>query len=91
MKAEAEGSFVFQATNFSVPKEATFYAHFCYTYNALVALGVPREIDLYIIGAVPAVDEENAPYVHHFVLSTLSETNENLTQPITMDIAKKTC
>jgi Copper type II ascorbate-dependent monooxygenase, N-terminal domain/DOMON domain/Copper type II ascorbate-dependent monooxygenase, C-terminal domain len=85
MASQSEGSFVLRATNFSIPETETFYAHFCFTYNDLVAMGVPKDADLHIVGVTPVVTKETNPYVHHFILSGSSETNENETSPIPME------
>lgn len=68
LESEAEGYFMVQAGNFSIPASETTYERFCISLNELIAQGVPIDEGLHIIGIEPMIDVRTSKYVHHFTL-----------------------
>jgi Copper type II ascorbate-dependent monooxygenase, N-terminal domain/Copper type II ascorbate-dependent monooxygenase, C-terminal domain/DOMON domain len=68
MESEAEGYFMVQAVNYTIPSQGTTYARFCITPKDLIAQGVPIDEELHIIGIEPIIDARTSEHVHHFTL-----------------------
>lgn len=78
MTDQADGSFVLQASDYTISTAETQYIPFCISREDLVAQGVPIDNDsLYLIGFEPIVDPRAVAHVHHFTV--FGGSNENLT------------
>lgn len=73
MQAEAEGTFTIQANNFTIPANETTYQDFCFSQQDILAMNVPIDQDLHVIGIEPIVDPRAVPYVHHYLLYASSD------------------
>ena len=69
MRQKAEGTFIVQASNYTIPPVDTEYADFCVSRSDLLKQGVPNTTEsLNIIGFRPIISPESAPQVHHFLV-----------------------
>lgn len=77
MKGQAEGSFEIRAVNYHMKPQETEYQHFCFSQQALIALGAPNKA-IHIIGWEPIVSTNSIPYVHHFIVYGSQDVNSGL-------------
>jgi len=70
MDTEAEGSFFVGAEDYPIPSRDTKYKRFCFDETHFVAMGVPMNQSLHVIGIKPVIDPRTAKYVHHFTVTT---------------------
>ena len=84
---ESEGNCELRANNFTIPSTETTYQSFCWDTNDLIALGIPVNEKLHIIGADAIINEATRKYVHHFILRANAlgtwERRSNNSQPFT--------
>jgi len=72
---EADGALELRANNFTIPSDETTYQEFCWNTNDLIALGVPMNESIHIIGAEAIVPEATRQYIHHFILLASSTSS----------------
>lgn len=77
MANEAEGFIELRTTDYPIKEEDTEYHYTCFSYDDLVAQGMPADTELHSIGFEPVVDPRGTKYVHHFIL--YGSTDENVT------------
>jgi hypothetical protein len=75
MDVQADGSFFLGAKDFAIPEVDTHYQRFCFHRSDLVALGVPVDEPLHIIGVEPVIDPRSKRFVHHYNLMTTDVVN----------------
>jgi dopamine beta-monooxygenase len=75
MEVQADGSFLLGAKDFAIPEVDTHYQRFCFHRSDLVALGVPVDEPLHIIGVAPVIDSRSKRFVHHYNLMTTDVVN----------------
>jgi hypothetical protein len=69
MEELAMGSFDLQANNYPVKAIDTEYAAFCFSWDDILAQGVPNVARSYVVGFEPIVDPRAVRHVHHFTLT----------------------
>jgi Copper type II ascorbate-dependent monooxygenase, N-terminal domain/DOMON domain/Copper type II ascorbate-dependent monooxygenase, C-terminal domain len=84
---EAEGTFELRANNYTIPSTETTYQIYCWDTNDLIALGIPVNESLHMIGAEAIISDSTRKYVHHFILRANAlgtwERRSSNTQPLT--------
>ena len=78
LEARSDGYFEVREANYEIPARRTTYHEVCKTFSevleeiseVLEEKGVENQDTLTMLGAIPVISEETAPYVHHFVVST---------------------
>ena len=74
LEEESDGSLVVGAVDYVIPSSETTYADFSFSYNDMVAAGLPDGEEVHVIGFAPIVNHvEN---VHHFTLYAETDGND---------------